>query len=52
MCCLLPRAQVESAEDAASRTLKPSQLEEYARGLFEYKEIQIKAFEKWADKRK
>ena len=35
-----------------SRMLKPKQLEDYARGLFQYKEIQIKSFEKWADKRK
>ena len=32
--------------------LKPRQLEDYARGLFQYKEIQIKSFDKWADKRK
>lgn len=32
--------------------LKPKQLEDYARGLFQYKEIQIKSFDKWADKRK
>ena len=35
-----------------SRMLKPRQLEDYARGLFQYKEIQIKSFDKWADKRK